>query len=157
MNPGSSAYLFLNHEVRASDLLTGAPLQNGDEIVNYAAYSFNGDQFTGGDYVPNEYPNSTNGNQGDRITFSGGKVRIQKTANLANTAPGGVIEFTLESTFTNDTGSPESAQVVIRDIMPEGIAYVSGSTTGASEPLVGTCADVDSSLTCDDAKNQVLI
>ena len=157
MNPGSSTYLFVNHEVRTNDLLTGNPLQNGDEIVNYAAYAFNGDQFTGGSYVPNQYPSAASGSMGDRVTFSGGKVRIVKTASVANTSPGSEVEFTLQSTFTNDTGSPESAQVVIRDIMPEAITYVVGSVTGAPEPTIGTCADVDQLLTCDNAKNQVLI
>jgi uncharacterized repeat protein (TIGR01451 family) len=155
--PGAYTYFWLNHKVRANDLLTGAPLQKGDEITNYAAHSFNGDDFTGSEYIPNQYPEATSGSAGDRVTFSGGKVRIEKSASTSNTSPGQEVEFTLASTYTNDTGTSETGRVIIRDIMPNDITYVAGSVIGAAEPAIGTCADVDASLACADNENQVLI
>ena len=155
--PGAYSYTWINHKVRATDLLTGQPLQNGDEIGNWSAWSFNGATFTGADYIISDYPNTTTGTNGDRVTFSGAKARIHKTADITNVSPNQIIHFTLESSYTNDTGTTETGHVIIKDIMPKDITYVAGSVTGANEPTVGSCADVDQSLTCDDNENQVLI
>ena len=155
--PGAYAYIWINHEVRATDLLTGQPLQNGDEIGNWSAWSFNGDSFTGANYVINDYPNAIAGYNGDRVIFSGAKARIHKTVDISNTSPNQIVHFTLESSYTNDSGTSEIGHVIIRDIMPKDITYVAGSVTGAGEPTIGNCADVDPSLTCDDNENQVLI
>ncbi|MCD5389813.1 MAG: peptidoglycan-binding protein [Candidatus Pacebacteria bacterium] len=154
---GAYTYFWLNHKIRTNDLLTGAPLVNGDEITNFAAYSFNGAPFTGPTYITNQYPDTASGHNGDRVTFSGGKVRIIKTSDIAAVAPGVTVEFTLTSSYTNDTGAVESGSVIVRDILPKGFSYTAGTTTGASEPVIGTCADMDASLTCDDNDNTVLI
>ena len=98
-----------------------------------------------------------NGYYGDRVTFSGGKVRINKSADKTASAPGDIVTFTLNYSYTNDTGASESNHVIVRDIIPKGLKYISGSTTGTSEPVIGTCADMDASLTCIDNENTVLI
>ena len=155
--PGAVAYMWLNHKVRENDLLTGLPLQRGDEIVNYFASRLNSNNFRGPTYIPNQYPDPAVGTNGDRVTLTGSKVRIIKTADKTAVAPGDDIEYTFDYSYTNDSGVAESNEVIIKDVLPEGLTYVLGSTTGAGEPTIGNCSDIDSSVTCDDNKNQVLI
>jgi len=156
-NSGAYSYIWLNHKVRMNDLLTGQPLVNGDEIVNYSAYAFNDGDFIGANYIPNEYPEGTSGTNGDRMTFTGGKVRIEKTADKTAVAPGNIVTFTLDYSYTNDTDLVESSNVIIKDVLPKGFDYVPNSTSGANEPISGTCSDIDASVPCDDTQNKVLI
>ncbi len=158
LDSGQNIYAWLNHKVRAKTL-DGQPLQNGDEIVNYATIK-DDDYFTSWyqtSYIPHEYPNPPEGWAGDRVTYSGGKVRIEKSVNKNNFEPGQKALFTLNPSYTNDTGSQQQSTVVIKDMLPVGLHYVPSSAQNASEPTIGTCNDInDSSVTCTN-DNQVLI
>ncbi|HFQ61140.1 MAG TPA: hypothetical protein ENK39_02420 [Epsilonproteobacteria bacterium] len=166
--PGPTTYMWLNHKIRTNHLatgdypLSGQALQNGDEIVNYAAQSFNGNALSVSTYVPNEYPLPHSGRLGDRVTFVGAKVRVIKTGNKTSVSPGDDIDFNLAVSFTNDTGLTDSGPVRIVDFLPKGVTYQGGSVQAPyAEPTQGTCADVsdisNTSNPCVDGENQVLI
>ncbi len=158
LEPGGNIYAWLNHRVRAKTL-DGEALQNGDEIVNYATVK-DDDYFTSWyqtSYIPHEYPNPPEGWAGDRVTYSGGKVRIEKSVNKNNFELGQKAIFTLNPSYTNDTGTKQQSTVIIKDMLPVGLHYVPSSVQNAPEPTIGTCNDInDTSVTCTN-DNQVLI
>ncbi len=158
VKPGERLWIWLKHKVRATTL-NGTPLQNGDEIVNYGSTISNEYSTTWSkpSYIPNEYPTPVSNWNGDRVTFSGGKVRIIKTINKNSFELGNIAIFTLDSSYTNDTGTAETTTVTIKDMLPYGLKYIPLSTQNASEPTIGTCADVvDLGIACT-VSNQVLI
>jgi uncharacterized repeat protein (TIGR01451 family) len=158
IKPGENMYVWLKHKVRATKL-DGTPLENGDEIVNYGSVIGNEYYTTWSKptYIPNAYPNPANKWNGDRVTFSGGKVRLIKTIDRNSFEPGSIATFTLDSSYTNDTGTAETTTVTLTDMLPNGLKYVTSSTQNASEPTIGTCVDVaDIGEVCT-ASNQVLI
>ena len=158
----SYTYFWLNHKIRSHDLQTGLPLQNGDEIVNYAAYSFNGNPWTGPGYIPMYYPNPHSGTRGDRIIYTGPKARIIKDADKVSLSVADIVTFNLKLSFTNDTGIDEYGNVKVTDLLPKGLTYITQSVTEPyAEPVMGTCADVvdlnSTSTPCVDGENEVLI
>ena len=164
VKPGEYMYVWLNHRVRAKDL-SGNPLQNGDEIVNYGSvkdneyYHYNNayDGWYTPTYIPHSYPNPPEKWTGDRVTFTGGKVRIKKSVDKNSVEPGNKVHFTLDASYTNDTGTSEKTDITIKDLLPKGLRYVSGSTINAPEPTIGTCSDVsDLGESCTN-DNQILI
>ena len=161
-NPGAYVYWWLNHKVRSTDLKTGQLLENGDEITNFSAYSFNGNPFTGATYKTMNFPAPAEGTLGDRMTFTGAKVRVIKSVDKVALSAGDIATFTLKVSFTNDTGLEEYGDVTVTDLLPKGLKYVEKSVTAPySEPVIGTCADVADINTadtpCNDSENQVLI
>jgi uncharacterized repeat protein (TIGR01451 family) len=158
LKPGQYIYAWLKHKVR-SKTLDNTPLQNGDEIINYASIKDN-EYYTSWykpSYIPHAYPTPPEYWAGDRVTFSGGKVRIIKSVDRNSFEPGGIATFSLDSSYTNDTGANESSTVTIKDMLPKGLKYIVGSVKNANEPTIGTCADVaDIGANCS-SDNQVLI
>jgi uncharacterized repeat protein (TIGR01451 family) len=57
---------------------------------------------------------------------------IAKTANPASAAPGGTVTFTI--TVTNPS-SANATNVVVRDVLPAGLAYVPNSTVVGGSPV----------------------
>jgi len=160
--PGAYFYMWLNHKVRSHDLKTGEILEHGDEITNFAANSFNGADWSGPSYVTDNFPEPHSGTRGDRIIFTGPKVRIIKDVNRVALSAGDEAIFNLKLSFTNDTGLEEYGQVNVSDLLPKGLKYIKGSVTEPyAEPVIGTCADVNdintTESTCVDGVNQVLL
>ena len=160
--PGAYVYMWLNHKVRSHDLKTGEILEHGDEITNFAANSFNGDDWSGPSYIPYNFPEPHTGTRGDRIIFTGPKVRVIKDVDKVALSAGDEATFNLKLSFTNDTGLEEYGQVNVSDLLPKGLKYVKGSVTEPYvEPVIGTCADVNdintTESTCVDGINQVLL
>ncbi len=158
LKPGSSIYAWIKHKVR-SKTLNGTPLQSGDELVNYGSIKDN-EYFTSWyqpSYIPHSYPNPPELWNGDRVTFTGGKVRIQKSVNKNSFTTGDIATFTLKSSYTNDTGANEEANVTVVDMLPHGLHYKVGSVKNANEPTVGTCQDISELGVSCDSNNQILI
>ena len=160
--PGSYVYWWLNHKIRATDLKTGQSLEQGDEIANFSAYSFNGNPFTGSTYKTMYFPDPHEGTLGDRIIFTGPKARIIKDVDKVALTAGEIATFNLKLSFTNDTGLEEYGNVKVTDLLPKGLKYVAKSVSQPyAEPVIGTCSDVldinSTDTPCNDAENQVLI
>ncbi len=158
LQPGQNIYAWIKHKVREKTL-DGTPLQNGDELINYGSIKDNEyfDSWYKPSYIPHAYPTPPEYWNGDRVTYSGGKVRIVKSVDKSSVEPGNIVTFTLDSSFTNDIGSAEQASVTIKDMLPKGLKYISGSTQNAAEPTIGTCADVSELGVSCSSDNQVLI
>ncbi|CAA6804894.1 MAG: Conserved repeat domain protein, partial [uncultured Sulfurovum sp.] len=160
--PGAYVYLVTNHKVRGTDLKTGVALENGDLIVDYATHTFDGINWHKPTYKPGVYPGAHSGTAGDRVIFSGPKVRIIKNVDKVALSAGDTATFNLKLSFTNDTGLEEYGEVKVTDLLPKGLNYVGGSvSTPYAEPTLGTCADVTDINTtespCVNGENQVLI
>ncbi len=160
--PGAFLYFWLNHKVRDIDLATGKPMNNGDLMVNYAAHKFNTQSdWSLPSYIPGTYPGSHSGWNGDRVMYSGPKVRIKKSENRTSASPGDDVNYTLKMSYTNDTETQESGEVKVTDVLPKDFKYKQGSVEPLSEfgePEIGDCSDVsDMNITCKDGENQVLI
>lgn len=86
-------------------------------------------------YNPGTYPAGThNGNNcGDRVMIARAIGRITKETNFDNTVNsvtvGGTVGYVLKPTLTSATGSPEDVEVIIVDILPEGLTYQPGTAT----------------------------
>jgi len=161
MPSGAYVYLVTNHKVRKTDLDTGENLKNGDLIVDYATHHFNDQDWYKTDYKPGIYPGNHSGKAGDRVIFTGPKVRIKKYGSRTAAAPGDEVTYTLEMSYTNDTGIYEKGHVNVADVLPKDFQYQKGSVTPLDifgEPVIGTCDDVlDINVTpCIDGENQVL-
>jgi len=159
---GGYVYLVTNHKVRETDLKTGEKLKNGDLIVDYATHYFDDDAWSKPDYKPGVYPgNHSGGWNGDRVIFTGPKVRIKKKESRTAATLGDEVTYTLEMSYTNDTGLYETGQVNVADVLPKDFKYIKGSISPMDifgEPTMGTCADItDISTTCVDGENQVLL
>ncbi|RUA32718.1 MAG: hypothetical protein DSY76_00220, partial [Bacteroidetes bacterium] len=163
--PGSGMYFWINHKIREVDLATNQPMNNGDLIVNYAAHKFNYGDWSYPSYIPGTYPGNHSGWNGDRVIYSGPKVRIKKDESRATASPGDEVTYTLHMSYTDDIGSEgHSGEVKVVDILPKDFKYVQGSIAPSEEfgePTIGTCADADdinsTTSPCVDGKNQVLI
>jgi len=158
LSPGQNIYVWLKHKVREKTI-DGTPLQNGDELVNYVSVIDNEyyeDWYKPG-YIPHDYPTAPENGGGDRVTYTSGKVRIIKSVDKTTVEPGSIVTFSLDSSFTNDTGSSETDNVVIKDLLPKGLKYISGSTKNAAEPTIGSCADISELTVSCSSDNQVLI
>jgi flavin reductase (DIM6/NTAB) family NADH-FMN oxidoreductase RutF len=158
----SYTYFWINHKIRSHDLQTGSPLEHGDEIANYSAWSFNGNAWSGSSYTPDYFPNPHAGTAGDRIIYTGPKARIIKDADKVALSVADIVTFNLKLSFTNDTGIDEYGNVKVTDLLPKGLTYIAQSVSEPyAEPVMGTCADVvdlnSTSTPCVDGENQVLI
>ena len=164
-NSGAYNYIFLNHKVRGTDLASNQPMQNNDLIVNYAAHKFSGQEWSLPSYKPGTFPGNHSGGAGDRVIYTGPKVRIKKHESRSAASPGDEVTYTLESSYTDDIGSEgNSGQVTITDILPKDFKYQQGSISPSNEfgePTIGTCADAaditSAASPCVDGENQVLI
>jgi len=173
MNPGSSSYIFLNHKIRDKDLVTNAPMNNNDLIVNFATHKFDYQaEWSKPDYKPGAFPGTHSGYNGDRVIYTGAKVRIKKLENRSGAGLGDEVIYTLQSSYTNDTGLDGTGDVKIIDILPKAFTYKAGSAVTIhdpgklnlefGEPTIGTCQDaIDANANykrpCIDGENQVLI
>ncbi len=161
MPSGAYVYLVTNHKIRKTDLKTGEPLVNGDLIVDYATHHFNDQDWHRTDYKPGTYPGNHSGSAGDRVIFTGPKVRIKKYESRTAAAPGDEVSYKLEMSYTNDTGIYETGHVNVADVLPKDFKYQKGSVIPMDifgEPTIGTCNDVlDITSTCVDGENQVLL
>jgi uncharacterized repeat protein (TIGR01451 family) len=160
--PGSYVYIWLNHKIRSHDLKTGLPLENGDEITNFAANAFNDNAWSGPSYITENFPEPPSGYNGDRIIYTGPKARVIKNVDKVALSAGDSATFNLQISFTNDTGIEEYGYVKVTDLLPKGLKYVAKSVTEPySEPVIGSCEDVldlnSSDTPCNDIENQVLI
>ena len=163
--PGSYIYIWINHKIREVDLATNQPMNNGDLIVNYAGHKFNYGDWYWPDYKPGTFPGNHSGWNGDRVMFTGPKVRIKKHESRESASPGDEVTYNLEMSYTNDTGDEgNSGEVRVVDILPKDFKYQKGSVKPYDEfgePTIGTCADAadisSSTSPCKDGENQVLI
>ncbi|ADV45591.1 conserved repeat domain protein [Nitratifractor salsuginis DSM 16511] len=171
MVPGQREYWMLLHRVRANRLDNNQPLQNGAMMVNYGTHKFDGNQGTWStvSYIPhgldaNGQPENFVNGTGDRIFFTGPKVRIKKHENRTSASPGDEVTYTLEMSLTDDVNSNGLTEhVTVTDVLPKDFNYQQGSVSPEEfgEPILGTCADVSditsASAPCVDGENQVLI
>jgi hypothetical protein len=162
---GGGIAIWVNHKIREQDLVTNASMNNNDLIVNYAGHKFNYNEWYWPTYIPGTYPGTHSGWGGDRVIYTGPKVRIKKAGNRDGASPGDSVIYTLSMSYTDDIGSKGNfGNVKIVDALPKDFNYVQGSTVSADpndpfgDPVVGTCNDVeDTTVTCVDGENQVLI
>jgi len=102
-------------------------------LVNYATYRDNltGGQYANINYQPHDADTNHEGSwSGDRLILQRAKVRILKEMSPTAVSPGSEVSVTLTPSFTVDGPTPETGDVVIADILPKGMAYKNGSTTG---------------------------
>ena len=130
----------IKHTARSTYLSTknghmaGESIPNNEILVNHATYksALTGNNYRRGDYYPKDASqNPGNGSGGgDRLIMVRAKVRIIKAMTPAAVSPGSEVTVTLESSFTTDGPSPETENVTITDMLPKGLTYTNGSTTG---------------------------
>ena len=117
-----------------NDHLAGEQIPNNQIIVNHATYksALTGGKYRAGDYYPNDATQNpgNGGGGGDRLIIVRAKARITKAMSPAAVGPGSDVTVTLGSSFTTDGPSPETENVTITDLLPRGITYTNGSTTG---------------------------
>ena len=171
MVPGQTDYWMLLHRVRENRLDNNQSLHSGAMMVNYGTHKFDGNQGTWSTtgYIPhgldaNGLPETTSGTHGDRMFFTGPKVRIKKHESRTSASPGDEVIYTLEMSLTDDVNSNGlKEQVTITDVLPKDFKYKQGSISPADfgEPAIGTCADVaditSAASPCVDGENQVLV
>ena len=137
----------IKHTARKNNLETGAPIPNNEILVNYATYesSLSNDQWAANQYtalnasdnVPpdsNGIENHTGYSWGDRLIMTHGKARIVKEMAPNTTSPGSENTVTLHQSFTVDGPNQETDSLTTVDVLPTGLDYVAGSTTGTWEP-----------------------
>ena len=170
--PGEAVYWMLLHRVREKRADNGEALKAGDMMVNYGVHMFDGNKgvWSTNTYIPHGLDgqgmpeNFQNGN-GDRMFYTGAKVRIKKSESRTSASTGDEVTYTLDSSYTDDIGSEGlTGDVRIVDLLPKDFKYKQGSVSPSdefSEPTIGTCADVldiNSTISpCKDGENQVLI
>ena len=123
----------IKHKARSNYLTSGDPIPNKTLLVNYATYksALTDDKYKSIGYMPHNADEAHEGGvSGDRLTMQRAKVRILKEMNPVAVSPGSEPVVTLDISFTNDSLNPESDIVQIVDVLPEGLAYKNGSTSG---------------------------
>jgi CshA-type fibril repeat protein len=147
LNPGFIVAMRIKHTARANFLTSGLPIPNDQLLINHSTYTRDGLSGTvggdgrtwrAGDYFPNDAsmnpgPAGASGG-GDRIIMVRAKARILKSMGPGAVSPGSETTVTLTPSFTTDGANPEVGTVVIADLLPEGMNYKFGSTTGDFGP-----------------------
>ena len=144
----------IKHTARSTYLSTknghiaGAPIKNDEILINHASYksSLTNDNYRAGSYSPKDSAQNPSGSGGDRLIMVRAKARIIKAMSPAAVSPGSDVTVTLTPSFTTDGPLPETENVTIKDLLPKGLTYTNGSTTGSygdlasptefSEPLI---------------------
>ncbi len=154
LNPGLIMAMRIKHTARANFLTSGLPIPNDTLLINHATYTRDGlagtvggdgRNWRAGDYIALDATQPPpNGGGGDRIIMVRAKARILKAMGPGAVSPGSETTVTLSPSFTTDGTNPETGTVVIADLLPVGMDYKFGSTTGTygsgatpyGEPLV---------------------
>ena len=131
---GGTMAMRIRHTARSHFLSSGQPIPNNTILVNHATYksSLTGGIYRAGDYFPRDAAQSPgNGSGGgDRLIMTGGKVRIVKEMAPTSLSPGGEATVTLSPSFTTDSLNSRTDNVTVADLLPKGLSYVHGSTSG---------------------------
>jgi len=113
-------------------------------LVNYATYKseITGNQFVGNTYTPLDYTQTHQSTAyGDRIIMINAKARVLKTMTPTVVQSGDTVNVSLTPSFTTDAPVSETANVTIKDLLPQGLSYVSGTVTGAYTPVGGVATN----------------
>ncbi len=135
--PGQLMAMRIKHTARSTFLTSGALIPNDTLLVNYATYksSLTGDVFRANDYIANDATQGhVNATSGDRLIMVRAKVRILKDMTPSGVEPGTDVTVTLSPSFTRDgpQANAEVDNVIIKDLLPIGMTYTNGTTTGNS-------------------------
>ena len=154
LNPGILMAMRIKHTARANFLTSGLPIPGDTVLINHATYSRDGlvgtvggdgRNWRAGDYIPLDATQPPpNGGGGDRLILVRAKARILKSMGPGAVSPGSETTVTLTPSFTTDGSGSEMGTVVIADLLPNGMDYKFGSTTGTygsgptpyGEPLI---------------------
>jgi len=133
--PGQTMSMRIKHTARSTYLTSGAVIPNDTLLVNYATYksSLTGDVFRGNDYIANDATQGhVNAVSGDRLIMVRAKARILKDMTPSAVQPGTDVTVTLSPSFTRDglQANAETANLTVKDLLPIGMSYINGSTTG---------------------------
>ncbi|VAW32809.1 internalin, putative [hydrothermal vent metagenome] len=137
---GNRMTMRIKHTARTSFLTSGLPIPNDQLLINHASYTRDG--LTGtvggdgrtwraGDYIALDASQSPpNGGGGDRLIMVAAKVRVLKDMTPGTVSIGDTVTVTLSPSLTSDSSLPVAGTIVIADLLPEGMNYNFGSTTG---------------------------
>ncbi len=134
--PGQTMAMRIKHTARSTFLTSGAVIPNDTLLVNYGTYksSLTGDIFRTNDYIANDATQGhVNTISGDRLIMVRAKARILKNMTPSGVQPGTDVTVTLSPSFTRDgsQANAETANVTIKDLLPIGMTYTNGTTTGS--------------------------
>ncbi len=160
MSPGQSIDLRTEHVVLANDPITGDPIVDGTELVNYATRHV--DQFNDGNwracgYQPKTYPEfaHTGTGCGDRVTLTRGIVRIDKEGSRDGINAGDSMTWTLMPTFTAPIEGI-NGPVTVYDVLPPELIYIAGSASLAPSQQASCIGAADPHPKCTAAGETVL-
>ncbi|MCF6287927.1 MAG: hypothetical protein L3J53_01645 [Proteobacteria bacterium] len=154
LEPGMRMSMRIKHTARDTFLTSGATIPADTLLINHATYTrdgltgtagLDGRTWRGGDYIALDASQPPpNGGGGDRLIMVTAKARILKAMGPASVSPGTETTVTLSPSFTTDGTVSVPGTVVIADLLPDGMNYNFGSTTGTfgtgptpyGEPLV---------------------
>ena len=144
-----SAGFITKLKVRSEDL-GGNIIPSGTNLVNYSAlhdsvlFSSVTDNWSGATRLLNSYPTSASGGdyRADRAILVRAKVRTVKELSTTIAEPSDEVSVTIESTFTTDSQTPESADVKVTEMLAPGLKYVVGSAN-IGDPIIGSCSDIE--------------
>jgi len=131
--PSQYMSMRIKHKARANYFGTNTPIPNKTVLANYAVYksSLTSDKYINNSYRPHDADTPHQGGyQGDRLIMQRAKVRILKDMQPTAVSPGSEPTVTLTPSFTVDGPNPQTDTVVIADLLPKGLEYKSGTTTG---------------------------
>ena len=133
MEPNARMDLAVNFTARNTFLTSGAMIPVGELLVNYSGRRT--DALNSGNWVNGNYDPTTHGGSkayGDRLTFTRGIVRIEKTTlpgdSVNSVLAGDTVSFQLAPTVTAPIDpAPTNPDVTITDVLPAGLSYIIGS------------------------------
>ena len=142
----------IKHKARADFLTTNEAIPNNTLLVNYATYKskLTNDKFISNNYMPHSADEAHEGSWvGDRLSMQRAKARILKEMTPTAVSPGSEPIVTLNISLTNDNpDNPESSNLQVVDVLPYGLEYKNGSTTGTyngeikyEEPMILEATD----------------
>ena len=154
LEAGMRMTMRIKHTARDTFLTSGLPIPNDQLLINHATYTRDGlggtvggdgRTWRAGDYIALDATQPPpNGGGGDRLIMVTAKARILKAMGPAAVSPGVETTVTLSPSLTTDGTTPVAGTIVIADLLPAGMNYNFGSTTGTfgsgptpyGEPLV---------------------
>jgi len=139
-------YLAMRIRHRAKgEHLDNTPIQGGELVVNYGVYksSLSHNTYMSNSYRPrDENVTHYSVSHGDRLIYGRAKARILKDMYPTSLGLGDESNVSLKASFTYVNGFSTTGTVVLTDVLPEGLGYVSGSTIGSydatayGEPMI---------------------